>query len=77
MFLDGHYCLTDAKEINECKVELDKKKLDLDAHINELERPKSNRQAFYALQIGVHAKQSPLKIDMQKDQQGQLITTSS
>jgi hypothetical protein len=36
MFIDGHYFFTVAERINECKVELDKKKMDVDAHINGL-----------------------------------------
>ena len=74
IFLDGHYFTIAAEGIDECKVEFDKKKMNIDALINNQQQT-TKRVSFYVLRIGALSKHSPRKIEYQKNEKGQLITT--
>jgi hypothetical protein len=52
-------------------VEIDTKKLDINACMNGL--PPKHREQVYFIQIGVNADLSPKTIEMQKDSDGRLI----
>jgi hypothetical protein len=70
LFLEGHLFVT-----TNCMgtMEVDAKKLDLNAYVNGVS-PK-NRQQIYFIRIGVLDVDSPRKIEMQKDSDGQMIIT--
>jgi hypothetical protein len=69
-----HYFTIKAEGIDECKVEFDKKKMNIDPQINN-QQQMTMKVVFYALPIGVLSKHLPRKIEMQKDQNSQLIAT--
>jgi hypothetical protein len=52
-------------------VEIDTKKLDINACMNGL--PSKHREQVYFIRIGVNADLSPKTIEMQKDSDGRLI----
>jgi hypothetical protein len=54
-------------------MEVDTKKLDLNAYVNGV--LSKNRQQIYFIRIGVLDIDSPRKIEMQKDSDGQMIIT--
>jgi hypothetical protein len=70
LFLEGHLFVT-----ANCTgtVEVEAKKLDLNAHVNGVS-PK-NRQQVYFIQIGVLTVHTPQKVELQKDGYGQMIIT--
>ena len=70
LFLEGHLFAT-----TNCTgtMEVDTKKLDLNAYVNGVS-PK-NRQQVYFIWIGVLAVHSPRKIKMQTDSDGQMVIT--
>jgi len=73
-FLLGHH-FTIAEGINECKIEIDKKRIDFDALMNGLPPTQNNRCWAYVIRIGVLSKTSPTKIELQKNQNGHMIAT--
>ncbi len=72
MFLDGHYFAV-VEGIDDCKVELDKKKVCITRMIDRTQLG-TKRLAFYVLQIGVLDEVSPQKFEWQIDEQRKLIT---
>ena len=72
MFLNGHYFAV-VEGIDDCKVELDKKKLCIERMIDGMQ-PGTKRLAYYVLQIGVLDEVSPQKFEWQIDEQRELIT---
>ncbi len=70
LFLEGHlFATTNCTD----RVEVEAKKLDLDAYVNGVS-PK-NRQQVYFMWIGVLAINSPRKIEMQRYSDGRMNTT--
>jgi len=61
--------------INECKIEIDKKRIDFDALMNGLPPTQNNRCWGYVIRIGVLSKTSPTKIELQKNHDGHIIAT--
>ncbi len=72
MFLDGHYFAVE-EGIDECKVELIKKKLYIERMI-DWTQPGTKRSEFYMLRIGVLDEVSPQKFEWQIDEKRELIT---
>ena len=72
-FLDGHYS-TVVEGIDKCKVELDKKKIDVEHRIDRTQ-PATKDSEFYVIQISVLDEASPQKFQWQIDQQNELITS--
>ncbi len=61
--------------INDCPIEFEQKKIDLDAYINGTPPSQLKRRKFYAVRIGSKSERSPNKIEEQMGQDGRLITT--
>ena len=72
LFLEGHrFATTNCMGMG--TVEIDAKKLDINACINGL--PPKHRELVYFIRIGVNTDLSPKKIEEQMGQDGRLITT--
>ena len=70
LFLEGHRFTT----INcDCTMEVNEKKVDLNAFMKG--EPPKHRERVYFIRIGVLHANSPRKIEMQKDSDGQMIVT--
>ncbi len=61
--------------INNCPIEFEQKKIDLDTYINETPLSQLERKKFYVVRIGSKSERSPNKIEEQMGQDGRLITT--
>ncbi len=72
MFLNRHNFAV-VEGIDDCKVELEKKKLCIERMIDMMQ-PETKRLAFYVLQLGVLDEVSPQKFEWQIDEQRELIT---
>ncbi len=72
MFFNGHHFAV-VEGIDDCKVELDKKKVCIERMIDRTQ-PGTKRLAFYVLQIGVLGEVSPQKFEWQIDEHRELIT---
>jgi hypothetical protein len=57
--------------INNCAIEFEQKKIDLDAYINGTPPSQLKRRKFYVLRIGSKSEQSPNKIEEQIGRDGQ------
>jgi hypothetical protein len=68
-FLGGHRFAVD-----DCAIEFEQKKIDIDAYIDGAWSSRSNRGGFYVVRIGNKNKQSPNRIENQRGRDGQLIT---
>ena len=73
-FLDGHYSTVVEGIDEECKVKLDKKKMDIEHRIDRTQ-PATKDSEFYVIRIGVLDEASPQKFQWQIDQQNELITS--
>jgi hypothetical protein len=69
-FLGGHRFAVD-----DCVIELEQKKIDIDAIINGTALSHSNRGGFYVTKIGIKTEESPNRIEDQRGRDGRLITT--
>ena len=69
-FLGGRLFVAD-----DCPIELDIKKIDLDAYIDGTTLSRLKRKKFYVVRIGNKTERSPNKIEEQMGQDGRLITT--
>ena len=69
-FLGGHRFACD-----DCEIELDQKKIDLNAYINRTPPSQLKQRGFYIIRIGNKTKRLPNKIEEQMGQDGWLITT--
>ena len=69
-FLGGRWFVAD-----DCPIELDIKKIDLDAYIDGTTLSRLKRKKFYVVRIGNKTERSPNKIEEQIGQDGRLITT--
>jgi len=69
-FLGGHWFV-----IDNCPIEFEQKKIDLDAYINGTPPSQLKRKGFYVVRIGNKSEQLPNKIEEQVGQDGRLITT--
>jgi hypothetical protein len=69
-FLGGHRFASD-----NCEIELDIKKINLDAYINGTPPSWLKRKKFYVIRIGNKTERLPNKIEEQMGQDGRLITT--
>jgi hypothetical protein len=69
-FLSGHQFA-----VNNCAIEFEQKKIDINAYIDGAWTSCSNRGGFYVVRIGNKNKQSPNRIEDQRGCDGQLITT--
>jgi len=63
----GRCCL----EIDNCAIEFEQKKIDLDDYINGTSPSQLKRRKFYVLRIGSKSEQSPNKIEEQIGRDGQ------
>jgi hypothetical protein len=68
-FLGGHHIASD-----DCEIELDIKKIDLDAYFDGTPPSRLKQKKFYTVRIGNKTEQSPNKIEEQMGQDGRLIT---
>jgi len=69
-FLSGHRFAVD-----DCVIELEQKKIDIDAIINGTAPSRSTRGGFYVVRIGIKTEESPNRIEDQRGRDGRLITT--
>ena len=70
MFLGGHRYV-----IDNCAIEFEQKKIDLDAYINGTPPSRLQRRKLYVVRIGNKSEQSHNKIEEQIGRDGRLITT--
>ena len=68
-FLGGHQFTVD-----DCAIEFEQKKIDINAIINGTAPSRSNQGGFYVVRIGNKTKQSLNRIEEQMGRDGQLIT---
>jgi hypothetical protein len=68
-FLSGHRFTVD-----DCAIEFEQKKIDIDAYIDGARPSCSNRGGFDFVQIGNKNEQSPNRIEDQRGRDGQIIT---
>ena len=61
--------------VDDCVIEFDQKKLDLDAYIDGTPPSQLKRRGFYVVRIGNKSEQSPNKIEEQTGRDGRLVTT--
>ncbi len=69
-FLGGHWFASD-----NCEIELDQKKIDLDAYIKRTPPLQLKQRGFYIVRNGNKTEWRPNKIETQMCQDGRLITT--
>jgi len=69
-FLGGHQFAVD-----DCVIELEQKKIDIDVVINGTAPSCSTRGGFYIVRIGIKTEESPNRIEDQRGRDGRLITT--
>ena len=60
--------------INDCLIEFEQKKIDLDAYINGTPPSQLKRRKFYVVRIGNKSEDSPNKIEEQIGRDKRLIT---
>jgi len=68
-FLGGHRFVAD-----DCPIELDIKKIDLDAYIDGTTPSRLKQKKFYVIRIGIKTEESPNRIEDQRGRDGRLIT---
>jgi len=61
--------------IDNCPIEFEQKKIDLDVYINGTPPSKLKRKGFYVVRIGNKSEELPNKIEEQVGQDGRIITT--
>jgi hypothetical protein len=69
MFLGGH-----GFAVDDCAIEFEQKKIDINAYIDGARPSRINRGGFYVVQIGNKNEQSSNRIEDQRGRDGQLIT---
>jgi hypothetical protein len=68
-FLGGHQF-----SVDNCAIEFEQKKIDIDADIDGARPSCNNRGGFYVVRIGNKNKQLPNRIEDQRGRDGRLIT---